>query len=48
MFFREKLPSPRQHFTFNKLGNKEKEMLLFGGQRLPGDHYFNDVWIFNF
>ena len=23
-------------------------MLLFGGQRLPGDHFYNDVWIFNF
>ena len=31
MFFRVKVPLARQHFSFIPRGNKEEDMILFGG-----------------
>ena len=48
MFFRVKVPLARQHFSFIPMKNKQEDYILFGGQRLPDNKAFNDVWIFNF
>jgi len=48
MFFRVKVPLARQHFSFIPRGNEEEDYILFGGQRLPDNKAFNDVWIFNY